>query len=241
MSNNKSGFQRVIQNIQDHPLFYTTSAVFCFTYFLWTLFSDKPPIPTIWAAVMGYVLLTRMGITISLLGLVLSLAVIVVVGGGTVKYRRDAKRLAGQVKDQSAAIGERDELAKKMDTLTHEREFQAEMLKQCRRNFILFRFKAFAAGEVTEEWKVNVTIRYVDTADFPVANSIRALLREHTQWDEAQLKHSTEPVLEPHKELKIVVVTSPGNRLLRLPGYLDAEDGRLLEYRVGYRTEVGRA
>lgn len=233
MSNNQSAFQSLIAKIRRHPVWATAGAVFSVyatAITIWAGVSSKPLLEVIATGVS----MTQASIILAAFIFVSSITTIVIVAGGAVKYKRDADDLRIKCAEQSKTIQETDAIREELKIRTDERDGARQSYLECKHNFTIFRFEKFAEG--IEEWP-DVTIRYADIADYPLVEKIERLIKEHTKWP-VTLDQSNNPVLRPNNDYKVILVTTPGNRLMYLQNFFDVQDGRLLECNVRIRQQL---
>jgi hypothetical protein len=123
--------------------------------------------------------------------------------------------------------------AREVESLTNERDGAIQAFGRCKHAFAMARLRWFAQSR--EEWKIHVTIRFGRYADAPIVKEIERLIRDDAGWP-VETELQSKPVLMPHDEFRIVMVTSRDahDRYWHL---LDAiREGPLLKWPVAIRA-----
>lgn len=123
---------------------------------------------------------------------------------------------------------ERDNALEALRVRTSEREGCEQQYQLLKRRFTLDRFERFCERYPN----LQVTIRSAGyTADWPIVQQIKELIEAHAKWTVA-LDPNNQPPLLPSDTFK-VIVDWDSSGIDRLHSFLDVDDGRLLEHKVG--------
>jgi len=165
--------------------------------------------------------------------------------------KEDGRQDLERVKEQALAYSQHQEeqlvaLANRLQAMTIERDGANQALATCKRAFAQARIRWFAdrvrmniekRRQIETRPDVRVTVRFAAYDDYPLAQQIEAILREHTGWP-ITLDNRNDPVLRPSDEFKVIFGSAMHGTFGEVASAFS--DGQLLSCHVGMRDDANR-